>query len=66
MGPCLILRVEFDIRTPTDETHLSLSVPHSVQTGGKGGVIDQEAAVLLMHGTLPQGVKSIHALLQKK
>ena len=37
MGPCPILRVEFDNRTLTDETHSSLSVPHSVQTGGKVG-----------------------------
>ena len=37
MGLCPILRVEFNYRTPMDETRLSLSVPHSVQTGGKVG-----------------------------
>ena len=35
MGPCPILRVEFDYQAPMDETSLSLSVPYSVQTGGK-------------------------------
>ena len=35
MGPCPILRVEFNYRALTDETSSSLSVPYSVQTGGK-------------------------------
>ena len=37
MGSCPILRVKFDNRTLMDETHSSLSVPHSIQTGGKVG-----------------------------
>ena len=28
--------------------------------------LTEKQAVLLMHDTLPQGVKSVHALLQKK
>ena len=37
MGLCLILRVEFNNRTLTDETRWSLLIPHSVHTGGKVG-----------------------------
>ena len=28
--------------------------------------LTEKQAVLLMHDTLPQGIKSVHALLQKK
>ena len=31
-----------------------------------GAQLTEKQAVLLMHDTLPQGIKSVHALLQKK
>ena len=43
------------------------SVPYSVHTGGKiEAQSTKKQAVLLMHDTLPQGVKSVHALLQNQ
>ena len=53
MGPCPILRVEFENRTPMDETHSSLLdsiqafqflIPSKLE--GKWGVVDQEAGGL--------------------
>ena len=49
----------FDYCTPT--------VPHSIQTGRESGLqLTEKQAVLLMQDTLPQGIKNIHALLQKR
>ena len=43
-----------------------VSAPRSVHTGGKSEVqLIKKQAVLLMHNTLPQGVKSICALFKK-
>ena len=40
--------------------------PRSVHTGGKSEVqLTKKQAVLLMHNTLPQGIKSIRALFKK-
>ena len=42
----------------------AVSAPRSVHTGGKSEAqLTKKQAVLLMHDTLPQGVKSIRALL---
>ena len=66
MGPCPILRVEFDNRTPTDETHFepfgSSFRPHWRESRAQ---LTKKQAVLLMHDTPPQDVKRVHALLQK-
>ena len=44
-----------------------VSVPRSVHTGGKIEVqLTKKQAVLLMHDTLPQGIKSVRALLQNQ
>ena len=41
-----------------------VSAPCSVHTGGKSEAqLAKKQAVLLMHDTLPQGVKSVRALL---
>ena len=43
-----------------------VSALHSVHTGGKSEVqLTKKQAVLLMHDTLPQGVKSVRALFKK-
>ena len=45
----------------------AVSVPCSVHTGGKSEVqLTKKQVVLLMHDTLPQGVKSVCALLQNQ
>ena len=66
IGPCPILRVEFDYRALTDEATLSLFgsllCPYWRESKAQ---LTEKQVVLLMHDTLPQGVKSIHALLQK-
>ena len=42
----------------------AVSAPRSIHTGGKSEAqLNKKQAVLLMHDTLPQGVKSIRALL---
>ena len=66
IGPCPILRVEFDYRAPTDETASSLfgSLLRPYWRESEAQLTEKQA-VLLMHDTLPQGVKSVHALLQK-
>ena len=41
--------------------------PHSIHTGGKSEVqLTKKQAVLLMHDTLPQGVKSVRALFKNQ
>ena len=66
IGPCLILRVEFDYRAPTDKAASSLFSsllrPYWRESEGQ---LTEKQAVLLMHDTLPQGIKSVHTLLQK-
>ena len=42
----------------------AVSAPRSIHTGGKSEAqLTKKQAVLLMHDTLPQGVKSVCALL---
>ena len=52
MGACPILRVEFDNRTPMDETHFepfgSSFRPHWRESGAQ---LTKKQAVLLMHDT---------------
>ena len=44
-----------------------VSVPYSIHTGGKSEAqLTKKQAVLLMHDTLPQGIKSVRALLQNR
>ena len=45
---------------------LSLTVSYSVKLEGSEAQLTEKQAVLSMHNTLPQGVKSVRALLQKK
>ena len=41
----------------------AVSAPHSIHTGGKSEAqLTKKRAVLLMHDTLPQGIKSVRAL----
>ena len=67
IGPCPILRVEFDYQAPTDEAASSLFgsllCPYWRESEAQ---LTEKQAVLLMHDTLPQGVKSVRALLQKQ
>ena len=66
IGPCPILRVEFDYRALTDEAASSLFGSLLRPYWRESEVqLTEKQAVLLMHNTLPQGVKSISALLQK-
>ena len=45
----------------------AVSVPCSIHTGGKSEAqLTKKQAVLLMHDTLPQGIKSVCALLQSQ
>ena len=66
IGPCLILRVEFDYRSATDKATSSLFAsllnPYWRESEAQ---LTEKQAVLLMHDTLPQGIKSVCALLQK-
>ena len=66
IGLCLILRVEFDYQAPTDEATLSLfsSLFHPYWRESEAQLTEKQG-VLLMHDTLPQGIKSVCALLQK-
>ena len=67
MGPCLIFRVEFDERAPMDETSSSLfGSLFNPDWKESEAQLTEKQAVLLMHDTLPQGIKSIRTLLQKK
>ena len=67
MGLCPILRVEFDNRTLMDETRSSLFGSSFRPNWRESGVqLTKKQVVLLMHNTLPQGIKSVCALLQKK
>ena len=61
-----ILRVEFDYRAPTDEAALSLfgSLLRPYWRESEAQLTEKQV-VLLMHDTLPQGIKSVRALLQK-
>ena len=44
-----------------------VSAPCSIHTGGKSEAqLTKKQAVLLMHDTLPQGIKSVHTLLQNQ
>ena len=67
IGPCPILWVEFDYRAPTDEAALSgfgsLLRPYWRENEAQ---LTKKQAVLLMHDTLPQGIKSICTLLQNQ
>ena len=67
IGPCPILWVEFDYQAPTDEAASSsfgsLLRPYWRESEAQ---LTKKQAVLLMHDTLPQGIKSIHALLQNQ
>ena len=66
IGPCPILRVEFDYRAPMDEATSSLFGsllrPYWRESEAQ---LAKKQAVLLMHDTLPQGIKSVRTLLQK-
>ena len=66
IGPCLILREEFDYRALMDEATLSLfgSLLHPYWRESEVQLTEKQA-VLLMHDTLPQGIKSVCPLLQK-
>ena len=67
IGLCPILQVEFNYRALTDEAAFSLfgSLLHPYWRESEAQLTKKQA-VLLMHDTLPQGIKSIHALLQKR
>ena len=64
IGLCSIERAVFDYRTLMNDTRLepcgSLFLPGWRECGVK---LTGKQAVLLMHDTLPQGVKSIRTLL---
>ena len=66
IGPCPILRVEFDYRAPMDKATSSLfsSLLHPYWRESEAQLTEKQA-VLLMHDTLPKGIKSVHSLLQK-
>ena len=67
IGPCPILRVELDYQALTDEATSNLfgSLLHPYWRESEAQLTEKQA-VLLMHDTLPKGVKSICALLQKR
>ena len=66
IGPCSTLWVEFDYQAPTEEA-ASSGFGSSLHTGGKSEAqLTKKQAVLLMHDTLPQGIKSVCALLQNQ
>ena len=66
IGPCSTLRVEFDYQAPTDEAALS-SLGSSLHPYWRESEaqLTKKQVVLLMHDTLPQGVKSVCALFEK-
>ena len=67
IGPCPILQVEFDYRALTDEAASSLfgSLLHPYWRESEAQLTEKQV-VLLMHDTLPQGIKSIRTLLKKE
>ena len=67
IGPCPILRVEFNYRAQMDEATSSLfsSLLHPYWRESEAQLTEKQA-VLLMHNTLPQGTKSVHSLLKKR
>ena len=67
IGTCPILQVEFDYQAPMDKATSSLfgSLLHPYWRESEAQLTEKQV-VLLMHDTLPQGIKSICVLLQKK
>ena len=67
IGPCPILWMEFNYRAPTDKAASSSfgSLLHPYWRENEAQLTKKQV-VLLMHDTLPQGVKSIRALLQNQ
>ena len=64
IGLCPIKRAVFDYHTPMNETHFEpFSSSFHPDWRESGVQLTGKQAVLLMHDTLPQGIKSIRALL---